>query len=94
MKIKLKEKNVMDRFTCEEVFRRLDDYVDRELTEDEMRMVREHLETCAHCASEYQFEANFLRDVRSKVQRIACPPDLMSKISKALTGVSSASNNE
>ena len=38
-----------DRFTCEEIFARLDDYLDRELSADEMRMVKEHLETCAAC---------------------------------------------
>jgi anti-sigma factor (TIGR02949 family) len=75
----------MDRFTCEEVFRRLDDYVDRELNEEEMRLVREHLELCAYCAAEYQFEDTFITHVRSKVQRISCPSDLMANISQALS---------
>ena len=75
----------MDRFTCEEVFRRLDDFVDRELTDEEMRLVREHLEICAYCAAEYHFEENFITSVRSKVQRISCPTDLMANISLALS---------
>jgi anti-sigma factor (TIGR02949 family) len=70
-----------DRFTCEEVFERLDDYLDRELTTDEMRMVREHLETCAACASEHRFELGVLDDVRAKLRRLAVPEDLMAKIS-------------
>ncbi len=70
-----------DRFTCEEVFERLDDYLDRELTAAEMRMVREHLETCAACASEHRFELGVLDDVRDKLRRLAVPEDLMAKIS-------------
>ena len=33
----------LDRMSCEEAFRRLDDYLDRELSPDEMRQVEEHL---------------------------------------------------
>jgi anti-sigma factor (TIGR02949 family) len=70
-----------DRFTCEEVFARLDDYLDRELTPDEMRRVEEHLATCAACASEYRFEAGVLQGVRDKLSRLAVPKDLMARIS-------------
>jgi mycothiol system anti-sigma-R factor len=73
-----------DRLTCEEMFRRLDEYVDRELNEVEAAMVREHLETCAVCAAEYAFEASMLRSVREKLNHIAAPPDLMRKISARL----------
>lgn len=69
-----------DRFTCEEVFGRLDDYLDRELTPDEMRMIREHLETCAACASEHRFERGVLDGVREKLHRLAVPQDLMARI--------------
>jgi anti-sigma factor (TIGR02949 family) len=70
-----------DRFTCEEVFARLDDYLDRELTPDEMRLVREHLATCAACASEHRFEVGVLEGIREKLRRLAVPKDLMEKIS-------------
>ncbi len=69
-----------DRFTCEEVFARLDDYLDRELTAEEMRLVREHLATCAACASEHRFESGVLEGVRDKLRRLAVPPDLMARI--------------
>ena len=65
-----------DRFTCEEVFRRLDDYLDRELAPAEMQRVSEHLQTCAACAQEYAFEAGVLTDVRAKLHRIQAPSDL------------------
>ena len=72
------------RLTCEELFRRLDDYLDREVTEEEAVRVREHLEICAVCAAEYKFEASVLRNMRDKLRRIAAPPDLMSRISRTL----------
>ena len=74
----------VDRLTCEELFRRLDDYLDRELDDDEARLVREHLETCVVCAGEYAFEASVLRNVREKLGRIQAPAGLMAKISRAI----------
>lgn len=70
--------------TCEEAFRRLDDYLDRELSADEMGMVRDHLETCAVCATEFQFERAVLDQVRDKLRRLDVSPDLARRISKAL----------
>lgn len=69
-----------DRFTCEEAFRRIDDYLDRELRADEMRLVEEHLETCAACTREFNFEASVLRQVRAKLERVAVPSDLLGRI--------------
>jgi mycothiol system anti-sigma-R factor len=74
-----------NRLTCEEVFARLDDYVDRELSSEEIRLVREHLETCAACASEHRFESHVLDGVRSKLRRIAMPDHLRDSILAALT---------
>ncbi|HJU87943.1 MAG TPA: zf-HC2 domain-containing protein [Gemmatimonadaceae bacterium] len=70
--------------TCEETFRRLDDYVDRELSVDETHRVQEHLRTCAMCAGEYAFEANVIAEVRSKLRRIEAPADLLRRISRRL----------
>jgi mycothiol system anti-sigma-R factor len=74
----------MTRYTCEETFRRLDDYLDRELSDLEMQRVRQHLETCAACAGEFAFEASVLSEVRSKLQRISAPPELLTKVSTLL----------
>jgi anti-sigma factor (TIGR02949 family) len=74
----------IDRYTCEETIRRLDDYLDRELTPHEMQLVQEHLEVCAVCASEYAFEASALERVREKLQRIEAPADLRAKVFQAL----------
>jgi anti-sigma factor (TIGR02949 family) len=75
----------IDRYTCEETFRRLDDFLDRELTPHDMQLVQGHLEVCAVCAAEYSFEASALTRLRDKLQRIAAPADLLAKVSSALS---------
>jgi len=70
----------LSRYTCEEAFRRLDDYLDRELTPEETALVHEHLETCAGCAREFNFEASVLRGVRAKLRQIDLPESLQSRI--------------
>ena len=76
----------IDRYSCEETIRRLDDYLDRELTPHEMQLVNAHIEVCAMCASEYAFEARALERLRDKLSRIAAPPGLMANVSRALEG--------
>lgn len=73
-----------DRLTCEETFRRLDDYLDRALSREELARVREHLETCAVCAGEYRFEENLVSEVRRKVARIDLPPGLAERLAARL----------
>lgn len=74
----------LDRFTCEEAFRRLDDYLDRELMPIEMTRVREHLEICEGCAREFRFEASLLDGVRQKLRQIDLPDGLQSRVLAAL----------
>ena len=50
----------LNRTTCEEAFRRLDDFLDRRLARAEMHLIEEHLEICAACAREFTFEASVL----------------------------------
>jgi anti-sigma factor (TIGR02949 family) len=76
----------LSRFTCEEAFRRLDDYLDRELSAQEMELVREHLEICAGCAREFTFEESVLTGVRSRLRQIDMPEELQARILRALSG--------
>ncbi|MEO6461951.1 MAG: zf-HC2 domain-containing protein [Candidatus Eisenbacteria bacterium] len=69
-----------DPLPCEEVFRRLDDYLDRELTPAEMEQVKEHLERCAVCAGEFRFDETVLRLVRARLSRVQAPPGLLGAI--------------
>ena len=72
------------RLTCEEVFGRLDDFLDRALSADELLLVEAHLRTCAACASEHRFESGVLSDVRSKLSRIEAPPSLREDLLRRL----------
>ena len=74
----------LSRYTCEEAFRRLDDYLDRELSVDETTLVHEHLEICAGCAREFTFEESVLRGVRSKLRQIELPESLQARILSVL----------
>ncbi len=76
----------IDPLTCREAVARLDDYVDRELSEVEMRRVREHLETCEACAGQFRAEEQLLDQVREKVRRIAVPAGLLERIQDRLAG--------
>lgn len=74
----------LDRMTCEEAFRRLDDFIDRQLNAEEMRVVQEHLDVCAQCTREFNFELSVINGVRGRLSRIAAPPDLLSRIASSL----------
>ncbi len=75
---------MIDQMTCEETFRRLDDFLDRELSAGECRLVQEHLEICAICAKEFEFEASIWKEVRAKLQHTFVPPNLREKVSLLL----------
>ena len=64
----------------------MDEYLDRELAASEAARVREHLETCAACASEYAFEENVLLTVKAKLRRVAIPAELRARIERSLGG--------
>lgn len=74
----------LDRYTCEQVFHLLDDYVDRELTAEETKRVEEHLATCAQCASEARFERGLVDGLKDKIRQIDVPVSLVEKIETAL----------
>ena len=73
-----------ERYDCEEAFRRLDEFVDRELPPEQMECVRTHLERCAGCAREFDFETAVLEDLREKLRRIHAPDELRRRIAELL----------
>ena len=72
------------RYTCEEALRRVNDYLDRTLTAQEMRLVSAHLETCALCAAGFHFERNLIDNLRAKLGRLDLPADLGRRIASQL----------
>ena len=63
----------------------MDEFLDRELAPHEAALVREHLESCAACASEYGFEESLLLTVKSKLRRVAIPPELRARVEASLS---------
>ena len=74
----------LDRYTCDEALRRVEDFLDRELTADEMRMVQAHLDTCAACSSQFLFESQVLAGLKDKLRRVSLPPDLLARITRSI----------
>lgn len=56
--------------TCREALLQLDDYLDRELSDDEIQLVEKHLRLCNHCAQKFSFENAFLQQLKTKVRRV------------------------
>jgi anti-sigma factor (TIGR02949 family) len=73
-----------DRYTCEEMLRRLDDYLDRELMPDEIARVEEHLHDCEACTREFGFEAHVIREVRTKLRQVDVPQSLMERVAMSI----------
>jgi anti-sigma factor (TIGR02949 family) len=74
----------LNRNTCEEAFRRLDDYLDRRLTPAETQLVEEHLQICVACTREFTFESSVLNGVRRKLRRMEAPQDLLLRVLSGL----------
>ena len=70
----------LSRTNCEEAFRRLNDFLDRRLPPEEMRIIDEHLEICAWCAREFNFETSVLHGLKRKVRQLDVPAGLLSRI--------------
>jgi len=70
--------------TCIEVFNRLDDYLDRNLSDEEFALVSRHLDDCLVCAGEYRFEATVLEGLKARLRRIEMPTNLLSSIMRRL----------
>ena len=73
-----------DTFDCDQVFSRLDDYLDRELSPEEMRMAEEHIRICEECALDERFERATLDSLKQKLPRLSLPTDLKARILERL----------
>ncbi len=70
----------IDRVTCEETFKRLDDFLDSELDEEEMQLVRAHLKGCDVCSKEYLNGDAILNTVRDKLDAMSIPEGLKQRV--------------
>ncbi len=65
---------------CRMTIERLYPFLDRELTEQEVLEVNEHLERCPPCAKHFEYEAGVLRFIGDAARTVHAPRDLRAKI--------------
>ncbi len=70
--------------TCRDCVRALNPFIDRELSDDDITHVRQHLKECAGCLHIYEFEESVRRLVRVRCMEQAAPAALRAKISQRL----------
>ena len=75
----------LDRYTCLETVRRLDDYLDRELSAAETIEVERHLQTCEGCLGRFKFEGAVLDELRMKLRRVPIPETLEARLRERLS---------
>jgi anti-sigma factor (TIGR02949 family) len=75
---------IINLYTCHETIVRLDDYLDRELSSEEVRRVERHLKICHECTRKFGFEKALLMQMRDRLTRLETPPELWDRISRTL----------
>ena len=69
---------------CQDCVDRLGDFVDRELSAEELAAVEQHLEECFGCSREFRFEGAMLESIKVTLRRVHAPPSLMDRIRRNL----------
>jgi mycothiol system anti-sigma-R factor len=70
--------------TCTSCLEALHPYIDRELSDEDIVQVHEHLDACRGCLHLFQFEASLRRLVRVRCQELQAPDSLRAKIAACL----------
>jgi hypothetical protein len=65
---------------CDEVLGRLDDYLDRNLSSEEVRLVDQQLDECLRWLQKYRFERSLLDGIRSRLRQIRLPPHMIASL--------------
>ena len=69
-----------DYYSCEEAVKRLNDYLDHQLSAAEKVVVMKHLEICRPCLKRFSFEQTLVISLRQKVQHLCAPSALRAKL--------------
>lgn len=67
---------------CREAIDRLYQYIDRELSLEELDEVQLHLKRCPPCLDLFRFEENVLTVVGEKCREVSAPADLRDRVKK------------
>jgi mycothiol system anti-sigma-R factor len=65
---------------CRDCMDKLDSYVDRELTDEELEDVRHHLKLCPPCEVLFNLRADLKRLVRVSCHEVKADPSLHAKV--------------
>ena len=71
-------------FDCKETVRRLWDYLDRELSADDMAAIDTHLAACSQCPPHFTFERQFLAALHAARSQDAASDGLRARVHVAL----------
>ena len=69
-----------DFYSCEEAVKRLNEYLDHEMTDAERVVVLKHLEICRPCLKRFTFEQTLVVSLRQKVLLLCVPITLREKL--------------
>lgn len=70
---------------CTNTIKRLYPYIDRELSEQEITQIREHLAMCPPCAKHFSFESGMLRFIGAACRSVAAPAELRARVLSTCT---------
>ena len=73
-----------DYYSCEEAVKRLNEYLDHEMTDAERVAVLKHLEICRPCLRRFTFEQTLVLSLRQKIGLLCVPPTVREKLSALL----------
>ena len=71
---------------CREALDHVYEFLDKELTPDIEREVREHLQACKPCGHHFNVEEAFLKFLQARCRTGSAPPDLKRRILNDLFG--------
>jgi hypothetical protein len=73
-----------DYYSCEEAVKRLNEYLDHQMTNAERLVVMRHLEICRPCLRRFTFEQTLVVSLRQKVALLCVPLAVRQKLSHLL----------
>ena len=65
---------------CQQAVQRLNDFLSRELQQEEEALVQNHLKDCKGCLEKFNFEITLLRTLRERVGQVQAPDGLRRRI--------------
>lgn len=69
-----------DFYSCEEAVKRLNEYLDHEMTPEERVVVLRHLEICRPCLARFTFEQTLVVTLRQKVSALCLSAAVREKL--------------